>query len=317
MHSNAVPVASTVGLLVALFGAALAFLQWRSVVAATQQNEAIQLTELRREWLALRRSWRLALMTVQGPGDYYNLTSVAEEDAYAAIASAFSRTDAAASDFRSSDWLNAHEELDKIRPELRPYRLARHDVVEFLDLVASMLLSGRVSLGSVYALLGGDLARRGAAIREMLQGPSDGEFRSSLDVLVLPRYHGRAERILTLLDLLWAESCRRLDLPLDELAAVSRHKHRARTGPQVRARCRRLSARMGLGRRKSRQLERLLVYSEVLPVLEDWRTDPAMPPRRRGTGVRGFVLREWVRLKYRRSVNDLVKRPAAPPASEW
>lgn len=155
------------------------------------------------------------------------------------------------------------EELNEVRAELTPYRVATRRVLRFLGEVSGLILRGLVSPDSVYEALGVELVRQGGAIRILIAE------REMSWTSVQP---GLALRILILIDIMWARGSR-----LGELATqpspeeVAQHKKTSGSGKKSRERTYKLARQLG-SPLNAWKLRLLLRHAESPAAPIDWQS---------------------------------------------
>jgi hypothetical protein len=137
-------------------------------------------------------------------------------------------------------------------------------VVTALSRIADLVLSGRASVELAYLVVGQELTRRSRPLRGMLFL----QHHRWMAVDTLASQGGTRERIMSLVDLMWAEGVRRQDLATHTVRAAAEAK-RSGTGALCRRRVRALSRSTGGPRRVARRLTASLRIAEKDPP-EEW-----------------------------------------------
>jgi hypothetical protein len=133
---------------------------------------------------------------------------------------------------------------------------------------------------------------------------------------------GLTDRILGLMDVLWAEGVRRYDLETHDLVAGAAIKYETRSGLRNRLRIRRLCREHG-SRFTGWRLERSLLVSEFLPISPPRRVDfislQVVPDQLQGWGIRGLVRRNraFIKGRFKKSSRSLtLEMPVDPIAAK-
>jgi len=226
-------------------------------------------------------------------------------------------------DVGTDAWHRWHQET---RDRSHEYEQAERDVLFFLATLASVVFRGRLSPDLAYTVVGLDVVRRSRQIRTLLgverpdwilssQEDSEPEIAerpsiSETESIVLQEMDeedlecpwvywvdtipGLTDRILGLLDVLWAEGARRYDLQTHDLVAAALLKQRSGSGLRNRLRVRRLAKEHG-SRLAAWRLERALLPSEFLRLGPPRRMDfvelEMVPPPVQGWGFKGRLRR--------------------------
>ncbi len=226
-------------------------------------------------------------------------------------------------------WFAWHQDT---RDRSHEFEQAERDVLFFLATLSSAVFRGRLSPDLAYAVVGLDVARRSRQVRVLL-GEATAEWvhesdeekeanayevvaMSDEEVLksVMSTVHGGAEmeakkcpwcywvdslpglsdRILALLDILWAEAARRYDMETHDLVTAAELKRVSGSGLRNRLRVRRLAKEHG-SRLTAKRLERRLLAAEFIrlgpPRRFDFPSLEFVPPNLRGWGMRGRLRR--------------------------
>lgn len=202
---------------------------------ALHQSRIALVTQIRTEWSRLDKDWVTSLVLARGPFDYY---TPASRDLRETIKS-------------WSSEIAQQDDFSVAQDRARDYASMVHAVVAFLDLCATLVLQGRLRSADVYAVLGPQVARHGAAIRWLCGARSETLWRRPeipagyepwewLSVLREDAFTARQERILALIDLLWAQLAAAGDHYPHILMTHAVHKRR-QSGAICRRRARRLA----------------------------------------------------------------------------
>lgn len=220
------------------------------------------MAQVRTEWVKLAPDWSLSLVLARGPEDYYSYASRETRDRVRHIAD----------EIDGLDW-------DDTRAVKNAFVGPVQNVVTFLDFCAGLVLQGRLRSGDVYNVLGPEITRHGAAIRWMIgvktgawrpDSVPHGEDRSMwLHEVQRDAFRAQQNRVLALVDLLWARSADAGDHYPHVLMACAVHK-RYVSGAFCRRRVRLLSRRAG-GRLLGVTLQRELLAAEFLKVSAFWQ----------------------------------------------
>lgn len=229
---------------------------------ALHQSRIALVSQVRTEWVKLAPDWSLSLVLARGPEDYYSYASRETRDRVRQIGD---ETD-------GLDW-------DDTRAVKNAFVGPVQNVVTFLDFCAGLVLQGRLRSRDVYNVLGPEITRHGAAIRWMigvktgmwaLDSVPDGADRSMwLHEVQRDAFRAQQNRILALIDLLWARSADAGDHYPHVLMTCAIHK-RYLTGAFCRRRVRLLARRSG-GRLLGMTLQRELLAAEFLKVPALWQ----------------------------------------------
>lgn len=291
--------------------------QWLTGRAATRNAEVELLREMRRDWLALQPQWHKAILTAIGPDDYYSPASMEIRNEFRHLVKRM-----AESPEDEEEWNKWHQET---RDRSHEYQQAERDVLFFLATLASAVFSGQLTPDMAYRVLGPDIVRRSRQIRTLL-GVADANWtlelqdesgtREGTDEMVsaeaeatieeeedvecpwvywVDSLPGLTDRILGLLDVLWAEGARRYDLETHDLVNAALLKQQTGSGVRNRLRARRLTREHG-ARLIGWRLERCLLASEFLNIGPPRRVQflelELVPPPVQGWGLRGWGRRQ-------------------------
>ena len=272
--------------------------------AQARRAEVELLRAMRSDWQALKPQWYRALLPVLGPDDYYQPASVELREEFRKLREDMKLADPAVS---GDEWLEWHH---LTRARSHEYEQAARDVLYFLGALASVVFSGRLSPELAYTVVGPDIPRRSRQVRALLglEAPKRGiDLEEEVDEEVIRNRRrgwqywvdnlpGLTERVLGLLDVLWAEAARQYDIEPLYLGMAAVHKHNTGSGLQNRLRVRRL-AKEHRSRLTGWRLERRLIAAEYppfgparpktdLPLLFEVIPDPI-----RGWGFEGWLQR--------------------------
>jgi hypothetical protein len=286
--------------------------QWHSARGAARNAEVDLLREMRADWLAIQTQWHKAILTAIGPDSYYSPAKLSTRREFRELVE-----DMAAEPDTSDDrW---HEWHQNTRDRSHEYEQAERDVLFFLATLASMVFKGRLSPDLAYTVVGMDVARRSRQVRTLLgvaapnwtlepQEPEEKESTGADPAQALLRemeeddpecpwvywvdsLPGLTDRILGLLDVLWAEAARRYDLETHDLVAAALLKKQSGSGLANRLRVRRIAREHG-SRVAGWKLERRLIEAEFLrlgpPRKIQFVELELVPPQVQGWGIRGF-----------------------------
>jgi hypothetical protein len=317
--------AAIVGAGAAIIAIPIGVIQWLSARAQARSAEVDLLRSMRADWLDLKGQWHRAILTAIGPDSYYSPADPKTREDFSRLVADM----AAGPDLKGANWHRWHQET---RNRSHEFEQAERDVLFFLATLASAVFRGQLNPDLAYVVVGMDVVRRSRQIRVLLgQAPANWTFESEdekieaaeraaarseaeLRELLLAAAAGELEvepvtcpwvywvdslpgltdRILGLLDVLWAEAARRYDMQTHDLVAAAVIKHETGSGTRNRLRVRRLAHEHG-SRTTAWRLERSLLAGEFLrlgpprtfafPALE------YVPPEVRGWGIRGHAHR--------------------------
>lgn len=318
---------AAIGTVVAAIAVPIGLIQWRSTRAQARSAEVDLLREMRSDWLALKPQWHRAILTAIGPDSYYSPADSQTRTAFRELISDIVDEP----EMGDPKWFAWHQQT---RDRSHEFEQAERDVLFFLATLASVVFRGRLSADLAYTVIGLDVTRRSRQIRVLLgEAPADWEFESEEekergaaktaamdeseieDVVravvegeVEPRevkcpweywvgsLPGLSDRILGLLDVLWAEAARRYDMETHDLVTAAEIKRLSGSGLRNRLRVRRL-AREHRSRLTGWRLERSLLVGEFVRLGPPRRMDfPGLefvPPKLRGWGIKGRARRVW------------------------
>ncbi len=317
--------AAIVAAVAAVVTVPIGLIQWHSAREQARSAEVDLLREMRSDWLALKPQWHRAILTAIGPDSYYS-------PADGEIRSTFRKlvTDMAAEP-ESGDpaWFAWHQET---RDRSHEFEQAERDVLFFLATLASAVFQGRLSPDLAYTVVGLDVVRRSRQVRVLLgeapaewihesdeekeanaaevaamseketlqslmsavRGEAEGETRKCPWCYWVDSIPGLTDRILGLLDVLWAEAARRYDMETHDLVAAAEVKRITGSGLRNRLRVRRLANEHG-SHLTANRLEKRLLAAEFIrlgpPRKFDFPSLEFVPPNLRGWGVRGRLRR--------------------------
>jgi hypothetical protein len=316
--------AAVVGTIAAVVAVPIGFIQWRSAKAQARNAEVDLLREMRSDWLALKPQWHRAILTAIGPESYY---SPAEAETRARFNDLIVDI-VAEPEIEDESWSSWHRQT---RDRSHEFEQAERDVLFFLATLASVVFRGRLSADLAYTVVGLDVVRRSRQVRVLLgEAPADwvleaevagspealesaeegfsedAEVASGADGEAEPfaqrcpwdywvdSLPGLADRILALLDVLWAEAARHYDMQTHDLVAAAELKRLSGSGRRNRLRVRRLAREHG-SRPTGWRLERALLASEFVrlgpPRRFMFSSLEFVPPVLRGWGLKGRLRR--------------------------
>jgi hypothetical protein len=244
----------SVALLAAVFTAIQGF-------AARNQARSLQvqlLMGLNQDWRSLREAWAISLMLIRGSSDFYTRATMEARYAYVVL-----REMGHFGEYSPDPWSMSLDVPDEYRTrvselsvseqQLQAQRLidATEDVVAFLQRTCGRVLSGELQVATLYEACGPAVVQNARPLRELAK-----EHRYSW------YYPGMSERILILIDLLWAHAVRLGEVGEENLSAIAAHKRATGSGLTNRLRVRRAARRHG-GRLVASRLEYLLCYAET------------------------------------------------------
>jgi hypothetical protein len=309
--------AAVIGAAAGVIAIPIGFIQWSSARAQARSAEVDLLRAMRSDWLALKVQWHRAILTAVGPDSYYSPADPAMRDKFSRLIADM----IAAPDLDSADWHAWHQDT---RNRSHEFEQAERDVLFFLATLASAVFRGRLSPELAYTVVGLDVVRRSRQIRVLLGESSAswsfeteeekreaaeetaGRSEEEIEALILAAASGELEveavscpwvywvdslpgltdRVIGLLDVLWAEAARRYDMQTHDLVAAAQIKRESGSGLRNRLRVRRLAREHG-SRVTGWRLERGLLAVEFLRL---------GPPRRFAYPALEFVppeLRGW------------------------
>jgi hypothetical protein len=317
--------AAIVAAVAAVVTVPIGLIQWHSAREQARSAEIDLLRAMRSDWVALKPQWHRAILTAIGPDSYYS-------PADGQIRSIFRKLVVEmAAEPESGDpaWFAWHQET---RDRSHEFEQAERDILFFLATLASAVLRGRLSPDLAYTVVGLDVVRRSRQVRVLL-GEAQAEWTyesdqekeanaaavaamSEQEVLesVMSAVEGEAEvdlekcpwcywvdslpgltdRILGLLDILWAEAARRYDMQTHDLVAAAELKRVSGSGVRNRLRVRRLAKEHG-SRWTAIRFEKRLLDAEFIrlgpPRKFDFPSLEFVPPELRGWGFRGRLRR--------------------------
>jgi len=226
--------------------ALIGFVQLAAIRAQHRREQMAAADQFRRRWQSAHEAWARVVFVGRNPGEYYQAASATEvEQLTQRMASV--RAD------QPTIWA-----LNSIR-----------EVAGILSDVCAAVLEGRLSTGDAYSVFGTTMLRQGRPLRSLLEPgygyPAHGTEHAFVQTEIqdwLLYHDGIRRRCLILVDLMWAEGVRRLDLPPADMLAAAEAKRRS--GQVTRERMVEELGRLGgRGRRvRSFKLVRLLQASE-------------------------------------------------------
>jgi len=298
----------------------IGLIQWHSARGQARSAEVDLLREMRSDWLALKPQWHRAILTAIGPDSYYSPADSEIRSTFRTLVADM----AAEPDLGDPAWFGWHQET---RDRSHEFEQAERDVLFFLATLASAVFSGRLSPDLAYAVVGLDIARRSRQVRVLLREAPAEWFHESKEEMEadasevaamskeegfesvvsaareetqtetrkcpwcywVDSLPGLTDRILGLLDVIWAEAARRYDMETHDLVAAAELKRVSGSGLRNRLRVRRLALEHG-SRLTAIRLERRLLAAEFIrlgpPRRFDFPSLEFVPPRLRGWGVR-------------------------------
>jgi hypothetical protein len=310
--------AGTIAAVAAVIALPLAVVQWLSVRAQARSEEVNLLREMRSDWLNLKPQWHMAVLTAIGPDDYYSPADQQTRQRFRTLIADIQNQPEVDMDAEASghgEWSRWHQNT---RDRSHEFEQAERDVLFFLGTLASVVFRGRLSPNLAYTVVGLDIARRSRQIRVLLgqerarwtididptsteQGMLEREVAGDTGegpdcpwtywVDSLP---GLTDRILALLDALWAEAARQHDLQTHDLVAAAMLKRESRSGLRNRLRIRRVARQHG-SRLSAWRLERGLLAAEYLPMGPPVQSTPFIDLEIVPSPVQGWGFRAWLR----------------------
>jgi len=255
---------------VGIFGAMAGFFgSWLRAVAMRKrifQGEAVLLAQLRGDWVSLRPQWYKALLVALGPDAYYSPAPPEEKDNFRRLLSIMEE----AGSIREYYNPNKKELTDYARALSHEYEQATRNVGMFLASLSNLVLGGRITPAQAYSVVGPDIALRSRQVRVMLgkgaplwkhAGVAGSRAPWSIWAASLP---GVTERIMVLIDIIWAESSRLGDAGDSYFLRASSVKNTYGSGRECRRRVIIHSLR-SKSLPSAIKLSRHLLWSELLP----------------------------------------------------
>lgn len=278
--------AATVGLLILAAG------QFALLRRQARREEVLLLAQLIERWNSLQSDWERLILIARGPSSYYLISPTDDTARYRDLLAA--RLDEARTPGDHSRWLT-------VSHELHIYRRAAEACLRFFATTCLLVLNARLTSELLYAVFGTELPRNSGAIRALLDypdqdpdslgfdltdftGAGDSPDQAAMRAEETMRFIARdwvgyqpgiRERVLILIDILWAEAAKREDLNGRDLILAAEVKRKLQTGARNRRRVRRAAARGGHPIR-GLKLSRLLRSSEFRRRLR--RTGVVAPP---------------------------------------
>ena len=232
------------------------------------QGEAVLLAQLRNDWVALRPDWHKSLLIALGPEGHYSPASPLEKERFTDFLNLISRTVAQEKNYTDD---NLQKRRTSIRNSSHEYEQAARNVGMFLASLANLVLTGRLTASQAYSVVGPDLTIRSKQIRIVLGNlePSWASPQVSNELRRLSSWAaslpGTTERILSLVDILWAESCRLGDAQEWYFVRASSVKNERSTGVACRRRVS-VHAFRSKGFMVALSLSRHLLWAEFIPL---------------------------------------------------
>lgn len=191
---------ATIGLVVSIVAALIAINQTWLIYVQARQARVEQCNNVADLWQGSRDSWRIMIGAAMRGSFYSPMLTLEEDRKVRAVA------EGAQGEFAQDQiWLSDH----------------CRTALGALSLASDLVLSGRLIPSDLYVILGLDLARRSRALRDVLF--MNNPIFTHVDTMHPQR--GQRERILALVDLMWAEAARRDDLSpwaLERAAEIKR-----------------------------------------------------------------------------------------------
>jgi hypothetical protein len=255
----------SIGLLTVIAAIAVPVITWLQVRINRRQGKQMEIQVTRiinSEWKDLRLSWGVALMIGRGVGDYYvsapwpiQLRFIAlQRAAEASYQYTFSNSTSEENSIEVPESIEkevAQLDENELRIEMQQLQAAIDDVLEFFAQLAGRVFRGELSVFATYETLGSAILNNAAPIRELVR------YYKYSDL-----FPGNTDRVLSLIDLLWALGVKVGDISLDTVYPVAEHKRRTGSGQACRFRVRRLAFAQGATLHGIR-LQRLLCFAEV------------------------------------------------------
>jgi hypothetical protein len=319
--------AAIIGAVAAMVAIPIGVIQWLSARAQARSAEIDLLREMRSDWLALKAQWHRAILTAIGPDSYYSPADSATRSRFQKLVADM----AAEPELDDPAWFAWHQDA---RDRSHEFEQAERDILFFLATLASSVFRGRLAPGLAYTVVGLDVVRRSRQIRVLL-GEAQAEWayeseaekeasataaaamsETEITEMIMSAMQGEIERepaecpweywvdslpgltdrILGLLDVLWAEAARRYDMQTHDLVAAAELKRISNSGLRNRLRVRRLAREHG-SRLTGWRLERSLLAGEFIRIGPPRRIDfpelEVVPPPLQGWGLKGRARRFW------------------------
>jgi hypothetical protein len=124
------------------------------------------MTNVRKEWEALRNQWSHCLFLYHGPGYYYVDTSLNEREKVRQLIEEVQRLGNEARG--PEDFTRASDAVSRSVNLMRAEAASVRSVVRFLTYTGELLLNGRLSPVDASSILGPDIAAQGRAVRWMV-----------------------------------------------------------------------------------------------------------------------------------------------------
>jgi hypothetical protein len=245
-------------------------------------SEIDLLTSLQSEWGDLQEQWERANLTVYGSNNYYSLGSKELRAEFDNLVEEI-----------SSGHLSQHE----AQAAAFPWTSAIREIVDYFGSVASYILTGQLAPARAYELFGGPVVRRSRVVRAILGDrklalggtPSDttvhfigykparysDTWSQGLEHdwveqwMNAGQFTGRTERILCLLDVLWAEAALREDMYRHDIVKAATVKRDYAAGLRNRKRIKRVTRQLGGSWLLALRLQWRLTHSEVVAELPE------------------------------------------------
>ena len=199
-----------IGLVVSIVAALIAINQTWLIYVQARQARVELCSNVVDLWQGSRDSWRIMIGAAMR-GSFYSPMLTPEEDRKIRAVEVWTPGEF----IQEQIWLSDH----------------CRTALSALSLASDLVLSGRLIPSDLYVILGLDLARRSRPLRDVLF--MENSVFTHVDTMHPQR--GQRERILALVDLMWAEAARRDDLSPWVLERAARLK-RSGTGDIARKR---------------------------------------------------------------------------------
>lgn len=211
-------------------------------------------TDLRREWADLSSEWARSLLLFRGPDDYYIDASTSTRGE---VAELIRRAE-------GEQWKTEGTDITAWTNSLRAEARHLHIITRFLAHCSYLVASGRITSHDVYRVLGPDVSSHGAAIR-WISGSQRNEPWVGAYQINSSHFYGEQESVLSLVDILWAETVRQGDNEPHSLSGVASHKARSKTGRACRKRLFYLALQSTRNPLHAHRLARSLRIAEFVP----------------------------------------------------
>jgi hypothetical protein len=274
--------AANLAIILSILSFIVSLISVRAVFRGNSISEIDILTSLQSGWGDLQEKWWRANLTVYGSDNYYtpgNQELRAEFDRLV--------------EDLSSGTLSQHE----AQAAAFPWISAIREIVDYLGNVASYVLTGQLSPGHAYSIFGAPVIRRSRVIRAIIGDRSlstggassdrrtyfsgykpayySDEWRMGLpsdwvaEWMHAGQYSGRTERVLCLLDVLWAQAARQQDMYRHDLVTAASVKREYVSGLRNRKRIKRVVRQLGGSGLLALRLQWHLTRAEVVADLPE------------------------------------------------